>query len=369
MKIGIFGGSFDPVHNDHVEICKKFHNELALDKVIVLPAGQSPFKKGHGATAVERKKMLELAFDNCPFVEVSDFELLQEGKSYTYLTVEHFKAIYPNAQLFLLIGLDSLATFLTWKNPDRILANCSLAVISREGYDFEEEERKFKSATGKALFKLFHDGKASSTYVREQLKLKIYSTDYLPERVCDFLKDHGIYVGDGLYESVCKRLSSKRLFHTAGVAATAIGYAKKLGENVDNARIAALLHDIAKYERAENYPDLALPEKIPENVVHQYLSAHIAECELGIKDEDVLNAIRYHTTGRPEMSKLEKIVFVADLLEPSREYDEVDELRQIVGEDFERGFRRCVLRLLKYLERAGVEIFDLTLKTNEYYNK
>ena len=368
MRIGIFGGSFDPVHNDHVAICEKFHKQLNLDKVIVLPAGQSPLKKGHFVSATERKQMLELAFEDYPFAQIDDFEILAEGKSYTYLTVEHFKNIYPNDQLFLLIGLDSLATFLNWKNPHDILKNCQLAVISREGYDFEDELEKFKLATGKDVLAVQHNGKASSTYVREQLKLGVYSTEFLPEKVCEYIKLHNLYSGDNLYCEVAKRISGKRLMHTAGVVSTAIGYAKKLGENVDNARIAGLLHDIAKYENAQNYPDCLMPSNVPESVKHQYLGAHVAR-NLGITDEDVINAIKYHTTGRPQMSTLEKIVFIADLLEPSRSYDEVEELREIVNQDFEKGFRLCLSRLVKYLKKSEQIIFDLTFKANEYYNK
>ena len=368
MKIGIFGGSFDPVHIDHVGICKKFKEKLNLDKVIVLPARQSPFKKGYGASGEHRKKMLEIAFEGCEYVEVSDFELNGETTSYTFITVTHFKNLYPNAQLYMLIGLDSLANFLTWKNPEIILQNCDLAVAGREGYDLTAEEVKFEKQTGKNLFTFEYNGIASSTCIREHLKLNLFPSKMMDEKVYEYIKNNELYKGDEVYSFVASKLKESRLYHTAGVVSLAISYAKKLGVSADNARIAGLLHDVAKYENAKNYPNCEIPLTAPESVKHQYLGAYIAENELGIKNEEILNAIKYHTTGRPNMGIIEKIVFVADLLEPSRTYEEAPYLRNAVNENFEEGFKLCVARLNSYLKRTGGDIFYLTEKANEYYN-
>ena len=369
MKIGIYGGSFDPIHNDHVSICLKFKNELALDKVMVFPAYHSPFKKGHFTDGNHRKKMVELAFKDYPFVEVSDFELNSEGVSYTYLTVSFVKELYPDAELFLLIGYDSLKGFLNWKKVDYILSEVSLAVADRGGCDFLKQKTIFKNATGRDFFAIENPGTVSSTYVRELLKLGIYSQEFISQENCDYIKQNNLYAPDDFYLKVQSRLKYGRLFHTAGVVATATSYAKATGESVEKARIASLLHDIAKYERAEDYPECEIPADAPESVKHQYLGAYIAKKEFKIEDEDILNAIRYHTTGRPEMSLLEKIVFTADLLDPSRSYDEVDELRLAVEKDFEAGFKRCVERLIEHLKNSASDIFYLTTLTNEYYNK
>ena len=369
MKIGIYGGSFDPIHKDHVSICVKFKNMLALDKVIVFPAYQSPFKKGHFTDGLHRKNMAELAFKDYSFVEVSDYELNGKGISYTYLTIAHVKELYPDAELFLLIGYDSLKGFLNWKSVDYILSNVKLAVADRGGCDFDQQKRHFKEATGQEFYSIENFGIASSTYVRELLKLGVFSQEFLSQEVCDYIKKNNLYQGEELYLKIQQRLSSGRLLHTAGVAATAISYAKATGESVEKARIAALLHDIAKYESSQDYPECVIPDGAPESVKHQYLGAYIASKQFGITDEDVLNAIRYHTTGRPNMSLLEKIIFTADLLEPSRDYDEVERLRALVEKDFEAGFRHCVERLIVHLNKSTADVFYLTLLTNEYYNK
>ncbi len=368
MKIGIYGGSFDPVHNDHLSICIKLKNELALDKMIVIPTYQSPFKNGHFTAGEHRKNMLELAFKDYSFIEVSDFELKREGISYTYLTVEYLKTLYPNDELYLLIGYDSLKGFLNWKRVDYLLKNVTLVVADRGGCDFEKELNLFKENCGYTFIPIQNKGTASSTYVREQLKLGIYSQEFLPVSVCDYIKNNALYTADEVYLKVQKRLKPSRLFHTAGVVSTAVSYAKKIGESIDNARIASLLHDIAKYEESQSYPECEIPFDAPESVKHQYLGAYVAKNEFAVDDENVLNAIRYHTTGRPGMSNLEKIVFTADLLEPSRNYEEVDYLRAEVEKDFEQGFRLCVKRLIEYLKRSASDIFYLTTLTNEYYN-
>lgn len=369
MKIGIFGGSFDPVHNDHVGIVKEFKKVVGLDKVIVVPTYLSPFKGGHATDGAHRKKMLHLAFKNLPYVLISDYELSREQKSYTYITVEHFKSLYPNDELYLLIGLDSLVTFLNWKNPQSILSCCTLCVAGREGYDLKNEESAFKEKSGLDIISFSYDGVISSTYVRELLKLGCSPIQFVDFTVCEYIKTNGLYKGDKLYSYLISALKPSRLFHTAGVVAQSISYAKKLGESVDKAHIAGLLHDVAKYEKAEDYPECAIDKDVPSSVKHQFLGAYIAQKKLGIKDEEILNAIKYHTTGRPNMGIIEKIVFVADLLEPSRNYEEVDYLRDMVNQDFESGFKLCVKRLLAYLNKSGDEIYYLTRETNEFYNK
>ena len=282
---------------------------------------------------------------------------------------EKLKELYPDAELFLLIGYDSLKGFLNWKKVDYILSEVSLAVADRGGCDFLKQKTIFKNATGRDFFAIENPGTVSSTYVRELLKLGIYSQEFISQENCDYIKQNNLYAPDDFYLKVQARLKYGRLFHTAGVVATATSYAKATGESVEKARIASLLHDIAKYERAEDYSECGIPADAPESVKHQYLGAYIAKKEFKIEDEDILNAIRYHTTGRPEMSLLEKIVFTADLLDPSRSYDEVDELRLAVEKDFEAGFKRCVERLIEHLKNSASDIFYLTTLTNEYYNK
>ena len=105
MKIGIFGGSFDPVHKEHVRLVKEAIKGLSLDKLIVVPAGTPPHKQGRRlAPAADRLAMCRIAFADVEKAEVSDFEIAQGGTSYTYLTCAHFARLYPGAHLFLLVA-------------------------------------------------------------------------------------------------------------------------------------------------------------------------------------------------------------------------------------------------------------------------
>ncbi|MBQ7407938.1 MAG: nicotinate (nicotinamide) nucleotide adenylyltransferase [Clostridia bacterium] len=368
MRIGIFGGSFDPVHNDHVAICNQFVKVANLDEVIIVPTHLSPFKSKVGASGKHRLEALRLAFANNPMVSVCDYEILQEGKSYTYKTVEYIKSIKQNCDLFFLMGADSLAGFDKWKNPDYIAKNCTIVVAGRSNYPLLPALNSFKEKFGSNIITFDFNGGISSTYVRELLKLNVCSDKYIPQSVLDYLREKGLYQGDDMYKYLISVSKPARLVHTAGVIAYSIAYAKRLGVNEESARVAALLHDVAKYLNAEDYPNCVIEKNVPKQVVHQYLGAYIAKEILNVTDEDVLNAIRYHTTGRPEMSLLEKIVCVADLLEPNRTYDEVQSLRDKINADFESGFRFCIKRLYYFILKNENQVFDLTRQANEYYN-
>ena len=144
-KIGILGGTFDPVHVEHIRLAKEAVIELGLNELIVMPTYLPPHKSDKPTDGAHRLNMLKLAFSDTPFITVSDYELNKQGKSYTYLTVEHFREVYPNDKIYFIVGGDMLTDFKTWKNPDRILKAVDLAVFGRENYftDFDGEEKYF----------------------------------------------------------------------------------------------------------------------------------------------------------------------------------------------------------------------------------
>ena len=111
MRIGIFGGTFNPVHIEHVNLAKAGIEELKLDKLFILPTYISPHKKSVSVSATDRLNMLKLAFSDVDKAIVSDYEIERKGKSYTYLTVEHFKKEFPDSEIFLMMGADMLKIF------------------------------------------------------------------------------------------------------------------------------------------------------------------------------------------------------------------------------------------------------------------
>ncbi len=383
-RIGIFGGSFDPVHRDHVSVCESFYKAAHLDRLLIIPAGVSPFKNECFASGADRIEMLKLAFcDFCGNVKISDEEIARGGKSYTYETVANIadRSEYKNAELYFLIGEDSALTFHTWKNPQEILKHAHIAIVGRGNGNLCETIKFFKNKNSAYLTReplaINACGGAASTLVREYLKLGVSPFQFVPDKVCEYIERRGLYlIDDKYYDFMRKNSKPERLKHTAGVVFFAREYAKRLSVSEQKAALAALLHDAAKYLDYRDYQGFDInaiaaefgEKNVPKPVIHQFLGEYVARTVLGVTDEEVLSAIRYHTTGRPRMTNLEKIIFVADLLEPSRGYADVNELRAAVDADFESGFLLCVERIYAFLKKDGEQLF-LTEAVHDYYAK
>ena len=343
-KIAIFGGTFNPVHSEHVSLVKSAIKELNLDKLIVMPTYLSPHKTSKSAPAEDRLAMLKLAFSDEKNVEISDFEILKKGKSYTYQTVEHFYS--KNTTLYFLVGGDMLIDFKKWKFPERILSCATLAVFDREKVfvDYQKEQEYFKKTFGKQFIKLNYQGlDFSSTKIRTYLKLNLSLDGLMPNAVCEYVKENKVFEPDEYERFILKTLPPHRIKHTAEVIITALKKARELGLDQEKVRISATLHDCAKYLNKEEVQGFTLPDGVPQPVVHAFLGAFVAEKFLGITDGEILDAIRYHTSGKADMTTLGKLIFVADMIEEGRNYDGVDKLRSLYeNAEFEECFKECL---------------------------
>jgi len=139
MRLGLFGGSFNPIHNGHLAIARQAHEALALDRTLFIPTGDPPHKQdGALAGAQHRYEMVRLAIAGTPAFELSDIEITRQGKSYSIDTVRELQQHYgPSTALFFLIGLDAFLDLPNWREPDALLAACSFVVISRPGQSFK----------------------------------------------------------------------------------------------------------------------------------------------------------------------------------------------------------------------------------------
>ncbi len=371
-KIGIFGGTFNPVHIEHINVAKCALKELGLNKLIVMPTFMPPHKNDTPAPAEDRIKMLELAFMGEDKIEISDFEIKNQGKSYTYLTVEHFKK-HTGAELYFIVGGDMLTDFKTWRYPERIMAVCTLAVFGREEFftDFDAESEYFKARFNKNYIRLsYTGGNFSST------KIRIYSAFSLPldnlvtREVAEYINEKKIYSGNFYIDFVKTHLPQKRVKHTANVVISALKKAKELGLDKEKVITAATLHDVAKYIDSTSVKGFIIDKEVPPPVIHQFLGAFVAEKLLGVTDEEILDSIRYHTSGKPQMSTLGKLIFVADMVEEGRDYEGVDYLRSLYEkEDFERCFIECLKEEYIHLINKGNNIYEKTLQAYDYYVK
>lgn len=373
MKIGIFGGTLSPSHNEHVALCRSVVAQFGLDKLIVCPSNVSPHKTHlQIAPFNHRFNMAQLAFGGETNVEISNFEYQNGAVSYTYITLEHFKSVYPDAQFFFLVGTDMLADFCTWKNPQRILDVATLIVTPRQGDDLDCALNVYHSHFSKQVLVSDYTGaNVSSTKIRIFAMLGQDVSAFVPKPVADYIAKNNVYEGDSFYQYVRQNLPQKRLAHTANVIVKAVELAKQTGADVKKVELAALLHDIAKYEKVESYAGFEYPLKtympVPEQIRHQYLGAFIAQTKLGVTDEEVLDAIRYHTTARPNMGLVEKIVFLADLIEDTRDYCGVDGIRRLTKQNFEKGFAFSLTELLKYLTTSEQSVYNLTFDAQKFY--
>lgn len=370
MKIAIYGGAFNPVHNEHVNIVLAAKAQLGLDKIIVVPTAVSPHKKGcMTARGKDRLQTCRLAFEGVTGVEVSDYELKRGGVSYSYITCRHFRKLYKDDELYFIIGADMLKSFSLWREPEEILKCATLAVCAREdGDELAKLIKNFQRTFKRETVNFGYVGKnVSSTRVRALAALGEDTGRFVPEKVRLYIKKQGLYALPELI-GVKKYLTQERWEHTVRVAVTAAEHARSAGVYEIDAITAAALHDCAKY-LSEGAPELSgfvFPENVPPPVMHQYTGAFVAEHTFGVKDERILNAIRYHTTGRENMSALEKLIFLSDMLEEGRDFEGVERLRKIMKRSLDDCLVAALEHQLNYLKSNGKPICPLTQRAYDY---
>lgn len=373
MRTAIFGGSFDPVHAEHVCVVRAAKEKLGLDRIFVVPALSAPHKDGCAASAEDRLAMCRLAFSSEAGCEVSPYEIRAEGTSYTYRTAEYFRARYPGDDLFLLTGADMLGSFHTWKEPEKILSCARLAVCGREGQEItlSGERKRFFKRFGTDFVPVGYTGRdVSSSRIRVLCAFGGDTGGLLSPEVREYIDARALYSIPHIRDAM-RYLKPARAKHSLRVAFLAAELARKNHVPERDAVQAAALHDAAKYLSAES-PELAgfrLGEPVPPSVLHQYTGAYLAEHTFGVTDPDILNAIRYHTTGRPGMSKLEEIIYLADMLEEGRDFPGVVKLRRCLSaESLDESMYRCLKHQTAYLGGEKETVSPLTAQAYEYYS-
>ena len=183
MKIGLFGGAFNPVHNGHMAIARAAIETAKLDKLIFIPTGNAPHKKETQTSRTDRYNMLLEAIRDEEKMSVSDYEINREEVNYSADTVEYFKGVYPNDELYFLVGDDSYNKFNSWYQPHRILENATLLVFPREG----------ATITPPAIEISMDRVEVSSSEIREKIKLGKDCRNLLPKTVFNYIIDKNIY--------------------------------------------------------------------------------------------------------------------------------------------------------------------------------
>ena len=389
-RIGIYGGSFNPPHIGHIQAAKQAVEVLNLDKLLVIPAGIAPHKDMPDNTPTPRHRldMLRLTLADCPEIEVSDLEVNREGPSYTWETIQHLKEMYPEACLILFMGTDMFLSIDSWKNPEFILENATLGVFYRgnkgEAQAIEAKKAELEAQGAKVELVQNVVIPISSTQMRRLLAFRCAGA-FLPEGVLDYIREHRLYDSradwknlpmDKLEQVVISLLKPNRVAHVLGCRDTAVELAKRWGADVTDAARAGILHDITKaidgplqLTLCEAYGKILsdFSRRYPKTL-HALTGSLVAKRIFGENDA-VVSAIEHHTTGKADMNLLEKIIYVADYMEPNRDFPGVEKLRELAFSDIDAALKLGLEMTLEHLKRQGAEVSPASRDALAWFDK
>lgn len=375
-KTIVFGGSFDPVHVEHTNILKAAVRELCADKVIVVPTKNPPHKSASKTPFSDRAEMARIAFSTVSAnVIVDDIENRNDGVNYSSDNLPVLEKKY--GKFVYVIGGDSLLALESWHEPEFIVRNFEIAVFDREGYQSAKDKAAELNEkwNGKIRILEYVGKEVDSHTIRDRLMLKA-DVSGLDENVGRYIKSRNLYSEFFLcVDKAATYLDAKRLVHSKNTALVALSLNRNFCPKIDEDKVllAGLLHDVGKmYDKTELPKKIinAIPsDSIGTPVQHQFVSAEIVKNDFHISDEDVLNAIRFHTTGRENMSQFEKLIYVSDLISYERNFQGVESLRKAVYNDFEKGFITCLTYSRDYVVETGREVYPLTDKAINFYKE
>ena len=363
---GIMGGSFDPIHLGHLFMAEQALKHVQLDGVLFIPTGDPPHKS-YLAKAEHRLAMVELAIAGNPHYRASDIEINRDTTTYTIDTLNELHALHPDDEYVYIVGADTLLVIETWYTFDLVVPLLKgIACIPRPDVDTGEALKKAThlfDKYGLCVWMMDQSGPdISSTEIRLRAERDQSLAGLVPEAVAEYIAAHHLYKSE-LLESLKASLTADRYRHTLGVEHTALQLAAKYGIDPGKVRMAALLHDCAKCMRE---PDMLLllkkhnmepkyPADRTRTLMHAAASMILAKEQYGVTDEDVLSAVRWHTTGHAGMTDLEKLIYLADMIEPGRRpFPALFEIRDATWQSLDQGIKLAAARSLQYLDQRGI---------------
>lgn len=357
-KFILFFGSFDPLHNGHISIM-----ENAIKKVnanLLYIGLNKSSKKGKLTSFFHRSNMIKSYIKNKGKYKLLNFSFDYNDLDKTYEKI--FNLMTPNDKYYILIGQDQLNSLEKWHNYG----------LLRQKFDFIIAKRNDETINDKYLndskyIFIDHSYKNISSTL-----IKVGNYEYTNHIISNYIINNNLY----LKNQIKPLLTIDRYKHTLLVAKTALLINKKGNLGLDKYKVekAALLHDIAKNIDKKEAVKL-LKEHYPgyinesSNIIHQYLGEYLAREKFYVHDEEILKAIKYHTTGRSHMSLLEKLIYVSDKIEPSRNYDTTKLVNSCI-QNFDLGFKKVLKTNKEYMENKNISIDNVdTLNCFEYYLK
>lgn len=394
VRIGIIGGTFDPIHIGHLIIAQNAVTQYHLDQILFIPTGHSPHKDDKEIEqSAHRLEMIRLSIKNNPDFYFSAMEINAARTSYTYLTLQELHQTYPDWELYFIMGADSLDYLDKWMEPAEICRLATLLVAIRD--DLDMNRIKDKAAELKRLYEadirpiITPNVSVSSHNIRERVAkgepIRYLVTPEVEEYIahqCLYQEDEGQTPMNERFNKIKKTLKKEldkdRYEHTLGVMYTSACLAMANGYDMEKAQLAGLLHDCAKCIPNEKKLKICAKNNIPVTQVekdnpfllHAKVGAFLARALYEIEDEEILHAISVHTTGAPAMNTLDKIVFIADYIEPKRDKAaNLKEIRKTAFEDLDEALKMILCDTINYLNgsKNDKNIDPMTLETYHYY--
>lgn len=380
-RIGIMGGSFDPIHQGHIRMAQCALESLRLDKVLMLPSGNPPHKPDI-TPAEHRYRMVCAACAGLDGLEPCREEVDRTGVIYTVDTLSILHEKYPKAELFYIIGADTLMELHKWRMFEKVLTLCTFLVCPRSwNYtpkQLDEERKRLTALGGQFILLDMEVVDVSSTEVRKAIR-DGESTPFLPVQVRQYAQTAGLYgasqripEGPKWLAMLFEDLSVKRFSHTLAVADTARRLALLHGLDPVKAEIAGLLHDCAKCLPLKEMQRIAKDNQLTDDssilesgaLLHSVVGAFLARTKYGCTDDEVIAAIRSHTTGQAEMSRLSMSVWLADTIEPTRApYPLLDKTRMLAALSLEKAMITSLEGTLQHVRKKGENVHPATAET------
>ena len=388
-RIGILGGTLNPIHNGHIIMGQAAQKEFMLDAIMLLPSGQPPHKANHElAPKEDRFEMARLVAKQENGFVASRLEIDREDCIYTVETLQTIGEAMPEAEWFYLIGSDTLRDLKNWKDYRRALSLCTYIDFVRADQNMQDDRKVIQSlySEDQAAFLLAQTRPApiSATEIRARVAQGLSLKGLVPPYVGAYMSERRLYQQAGLsFEGACQKLkralSQERYRHSIGVMETAKRFASVYGVDVQQAAWAGLLHDCAKDIPLETAQSLCRQGKMAleddvlryaPQLIHAPLGAYWAQEQYDVSDLAILHAIAVHTTGSEQMSMLDKIIFLADIVEPNRKGDFVKPLYDLALQDLDRAMLYALNNGIEFLLEKKVYIHDDTVRArNAFWKK
>ena len=342
-KVLVLGGTFNPITNSHLDIVKSVSEILDIKEVYFLIAKNPRWKDT--LDIKHRLNMLNLALKDYQDYKILDLEIKSNKEiNYTFDTMNEFKS--DDKEIYYIIGTDQLNKLDKWYKIDELKDIVHFVLVRREGYEVNTDFIKQYNVIDLNI----KGSSTSSTLIRE------YKSKDTPKQVLDYIYDNHLYIKDSLKSL----LKEKRYYHSCSVATLAkeIAHANHLDE--EKCYLAGLVHDVAKYfdDKTE---DRIMKERFPKYlsknkaIYHQYIGSYVIQELYHIYDEEIIDAVKFHTTSRLNASKIGKVIFVSDKLDPLRGYDS-SKLIELCKQNIDLGYIACLKDNIDYLNKHHVEI-------------